>query len=228
MELKVSKTKLLDGELDASPDKSITHRALLLASIASQPSLIHGVSSCKDCLHTIAALKQLGVHFSFIKDKTVQVLPPKKWSTPSDPVFCGNSGTLMRLLTGLVAAQNGLEATLAGDLSLSKRPMGRVITPLERMGAKLKGSRPPLKIIGSNLKPIDYTSHLSSAQVKSCLMFAGLHAEGETCITQSYQTRDHTEKMLQFLDVPITEEKTSKGYQVKVRGKCHCNPVISS
>lgn len=219
MELKINHLDQICGELDVPSDKSITHRALLLASIATEPSLIHGSSNCEDCLHTIAALEQFGVHFSLSKQNTIQVVPPKKWRTPSDPVFCGNSGTLMRLLTGLVASQEGLEATLQGDVSLSKRPMGRVITPLERMGAKLSGARSPLMIVGARLKPISYVSHLSSAQVKSCLMFAGLHAEGETCITQSYKSRDHTERMLRFLEVPVTEEKTSAGYRVKVSGK---------
>lgn len=205
--LTITPAKSLQGEIPLPGDKSISHRAIILTSIARGISVIKGWQKGKDCLATLSILKMMGIEVREEKDKLIikgRGLTGLK--EPTDILNCENSGTTMRLLAGLLSAQ-GFYSVLSGDSSLRRRPMRRVISPLERMGAKISGRKdgqfPPLTIIGSNLKGIDYSLPIASAQVKSCLLLAGLYARGTTSITEPYRSRDHTERMLKFLGVKL-------------------------
>ena len=177
-------------------DKSITHRAILLASLASSPSRILDPLLSDDCLATVAAMRQLGVSITR-QDNTLLITAAKHWQAPVQPIDCGNSGTLMRLLTGMLAG-SAIEATLVGDASLSRRPMQRIITPLSAMGAQISADHgcAPLHIQGQPLTGIAYDIPEASAQVKSALLLAAIQARGRSELSQTLQTRDHTERML--------------------------------
>lgn len=216
--LTITPAKSLQGEISLPGDKSISHRAIILTSIAEGISVIRGWQKGKDCLATLNILKMMGIEVREEKDKLIikgRGLTGLK--EPTDILNCENSGTTMRLLAGLLSAQ-GFYSVLSGDSSLRRRPMRRVIGPLERMGAKIfgreNGQCPPLSIIGSSLKGIDYSLPIPSAQVKSCLLLAGLYARGTTSITEPYRSRDHTERMLKFLEVELEIDNLT----VKVEG----------
>lgn len=202
---KVSHINSLKGTITIPSDKSISHRAVMFSSIAEGECTVSNFSSGADCHSTLNLLKSLGVDIQFIDEKTLKIksigiLKPTKTS-----VFdCGNSGTTMRLVSGVLAGQN-FNSTLVGDLSLSKRPMKRVIEPLTLMGANItsENGHAPLKIIGQKLQGIDYKSKLASAQVKSCILLAGLNAEGETTFTEPYVSRNHTENLFKYLGADI-------------------------
>ena len=202
---KVSHINSLKGTITIPSDKSISHRAVMFSSIAEGECTVSNFSSGADCHLTLNLLKSLGVDIQFIDEKTLKIksigiLKPTKTS-----VFdCGNSGTTMRLVSGVLAGQN-FNSTLVGDLSLSKRPMKRVIEPLTLMGANItsENGHAPLKIIGQKLQGIDYKSKLASAQVKSCILLAGLNAEGETTFTEPYVSRNHTENLFKYLGADI-------------------------
>ncbi len=166
----------------------------------------------EDCEATAEALRALGVEFLRFGD-TVRVIP-HRWRSPALPIDCGNSGTTMRLLAGVLAAAPGIEAELTGDTSLSRRPMGRVREPLVQMGAKIEGDFAPIRITGASLRGIEYQSPVASAQVKSAVLLAGLRAEGETSVSEPSPSRDHTERMLGALGVPIS----TNANRVKVVG----------
>lgn len=216
--LTITPAKSLQGEISLPGDKSISHRAIILASIAKGISVIRGWQRGKDCLATLSILRMMGVEATeekddlFIKGRGLTGL-----KEPTDILNCGNSGTTMRLLAGLLSAQD-FYSVLSGDSSLRRRPMRRLISPLERMGAKIfgrtNGQFPPLSIIGSSLKGIDYSLPIASAQVKSCLLLAALYARGATSITEPYRSRDHTERMLKFLGVNLEIDSLT----VKVEG----------
>jgi len=206
----VKPAKCLKGEFAIPGDKSISHRALIFSSIARGKSVIKGLQKGRDCLATLNNLKLMGVEIEEREDEVIV------WGRglcglkePADILNCENSGTTMRLLSGLLAGQN-FYSVLSGDKYLRKRPMRRVTEPLRRMGASIfgreKGQFPPLTIVGRRLKGIDYFSPIPSAQVKSCLLLAGLNAEGEIVIREPYLSRDHTERMLKFLGVKIKVE----------------------
>ena len=206
----VKPPKCLKGEIVLPGDKSISHRALILSSIARGKSVIKGLQRGRDCLATLNNLKLMGVEIEEREDKVIV------WGRglcglkePADILNCENSGTTMRLLSGLLAGQS-FYSVLSGDKYLRKRPMRRVTEPLRRMGASIfgreNGQFPPLTIVGRRLKGIDYFSPIPSAQVKSCLLLAGLNAEGEIVIREPYLSRDHTERMLKFLGVNIKVE----------------------
>jgi len=205
--LSITPAKYLQGEVSLPGDKSISHRAIILASIAEGTSIIKGIQRGKDCLATLNVLRMMGIE---AKEKGDDLVIYGKGcdglKEPADILDCGNSGTTMRLLAGLLSAQN-FYSVLTGDSSLRKRPMGRVIKPLKRMGAQIfaqrKGQFPPLTIMGSQLQGIDYSSPIPSAQVKTCLLLAGLYAKGNTSVTEKYRSRDHTERMLKFLGADI-------------------------
>jgi 3-phosphoshikimate 1-carboxyvinyltransferase len=168
----------------------------------------------EDCMATLRAVSMMGASIRVEEDGSF-VVESGEWSSPPKPLDCGNSGTTMRLLAGVIASRPGLVASLVGDESLSRRPMGRVAQPLALMGADIQGERPPLRIRGSQLTGISYDSPVASAQVKSCLLLAGLKAHGETRITEPSLSRDHTERMLTALGVELTRHGDSS---VSVRG----------
>ena len=188
----------LEGSLHLPGDKSISHRALILGAIASGDSRIRGLSEGADVQSTAACIRGLGVE---VEGGTIRGRGLSGLRAAGAPLDCGNSGTTMRLLAGLLAAQE-FDSELIGDESLSRRPMDRVVVPLREMGAA--ASAPPLRVGGKTpLHGIEYHSPVPSAQVKSALLLAGLYAEGETSVVETVKTRDHTEVMLDAMGAPV-------------------------
>jgi 3-phosphoshikimate 1-carboxyvinyltransferase len=199
-------------------DKSITHRALILSALAEGDSTIRGYCRGEDCLNTLSALQKLGIQIE-VEPHQVHVSGKGLWGLmePDEPLDCGNSGTGLRLLTGVLAGQQFF-TVLTGDASLRSRPMGRIVKPLQLMGAHIQGRNggalAPLAVTGSRLKGSDYVSPVSSAQIKSAVLLAGLFAEGETRFSEPLQSRDHTERMFRFLGIPFDVE----GNTIRVTG----------
>ncbi len=198
-------TKGLRGEIVIPSDKSLSHRAIMLSSIARGCAIINNFSVGADCHSTLNLFKNLGVDIEFISEQKLKLKSTGILAAPTGNLDCGNSGTTMRLVSGILAGQN-FNSVLYGDESLSKRPMKRVIEPLSLMGAKIDSNeyKAPLKIYGQRLNGIDYSSKLASAQVKSCVLLAGLHAHGKTSFTEPYVSRNHTELMLKYLGAEIS------------------------
>ncbi|MBS0567218.1 MAG: 3-phosphoshikimate 1-carboxyvinyltransferase [Proteobacteria bacterium] len=198
----------LNGSMRVPGDKSISHRAVMFASLADGVSRVSGFLEGEDTRATARAFAQMGVRIETpsASERIVHGVGIDGLKAPSMPIDCGNAGTGMRLLAGLLAGQK-FDTTLIGDESLSKRPMRRVIEPLARMGAKIdsnEGGLPPLRIHGAaSLRGIDYTLPVASAQVKSALLLAGLYAQGETQAHEPHPTRDYTERMLRAFGYPI-------------------------
>ena len=201
----------LQGVARVPGDKSISHRSIMLGSIAEGVTRITGFLDAEDCLATMNAFRAMGVEIEGPEQGKVIVhgvglhgLKPAK-----EPLYLGNSGTSMRLLSGLLAGQ-AFDSVLTGDPSLSRRPMKRVTEPLRQMGAVIKTSptgTAPIRIRGSGpLESIHYDMPIASAQVKSCLLLAGLYADGETSVTEPAPTRDHTERMLEGFGYPVCRE----------------------
>lgn len=203
-EIRVKPVRCLKGELTLPGDKSISHRAIMLASLARGKTSVSGISKGEDILKTAHAFQSMGIEIQGLGSDslTIQGKGLRGLSQPRDIIDCGNSGTTMRLLSGILAAQN-FSSTLTGDESLRKRPMDRIVEPLERMGARIKGKFAPLKIEGGRLKAISYQTPIPSAQVKSAILLAGLYAQGKTEITEPAKSRDHTERMLKYLEADI-------------------------
>ncbi|MDX1600403.1 MAG: 3-phosphoshikimate 1-carboxyvinyltransferase [Anaerolineales bacterium] len=193
------------GAISVPGDKSISHRGLLLAALASGPSRIRGLLRSGVTSSMLEALQQLGVDAAFVREDDLVVLG-RDWRQPDVALDCGRSATTLRLLLGALAAQP-LQVTLSGEPQLRRRPMGRVVEPLRRMGAHIQGanggSQPPLQVKGSQLSGIEYHMDVASAQVKSALILAGLRAEGRTTIYEPGPARDHTERLLRSLGVPL-------------------------
>lgn len=208
MDLRVkNKNKSLNGEIIIPSDKSMSHRAVLLSSLAKGKSVIRNFSNGYDPMSSLNICRALGVKAEFTGDKELLISSTSEL-IPSEKILdCGNSGTTMRLMAGILAGQN-FDSMLVGDSSLSKRPMKRIITPLELMGAKIESNNfcAPLKIYASKLHSIYYESPLSSAQVKSCVLLAGLKAEGITSYKETFQSRNHTEIMLSHMGANIRGE----------------------
>jgi len=203
--MKVFPANFLDGRLTLPGDKSISHRAAFIAALADGRSEISNFSSAADCASTLACLRELGITIEREDDKVV-FAGSEKLTAPRRPLDCGNSGTTLRLLAGILAG-HGFTAELIGDASLSSRPMRRIIEPLEKMGAKIEANagKAPLKIHGSSrLTPITYELPVASAQVKSAILFAGLNASGETTVIETSPSRDHTERLFNGFGVPVT------------------------
>ena len=201
----------LQGNIRVPGDKSISHRSIMLGSLAEGTTEVTGFLEGDDALATLASFRAMGVQIDGPKDGKVSVhgVGMNGLKAPEGDVYLGNSGTSIRLLSGLLSGQ-GFEITLTGDKSLSGRPMRRVTDPLAQMGAVIDSNegRPPLTIkAGNKLKGINYKLPMASAQVKSCLLLAGLYAEGKTSVTEPAPTRDHTERMLKGM-----------GYKVDVQG----------
>ena len=197
-------TSGLKGEIVIPSDKSISHRAVMFASLAVGKTKITNFSKGADCHSTLKVFSQLGIEYEFLSEQDLIISAIGKLKTPQKDLNCGNSGTTMRLVSGILAGQN-FNSVLFGDESLSKRPMKRVIEPLSLMGAEIVSNefKAPLKIYGQNLHGIEYNSKLASAQVKSCVLLAGMNADGETIYTEPYISRDHTERMLKYLGADI-------------------------
>ncbi len=197
----------LRGKIHVPGDKSVTHRALIVSALAEGSSTITGYCRGEDCLMTLRALQELGIAIQ-VEPDAVRV-SGKGLGGVTEPVRhldCGNSGTGLRLLAGVLAGQNFF-SVLTGDDSLRGRPMGRIVTPLRMMGATIQGRNggalAPLAIHGGALTGIDYRAPVSSAQVKSAVLFAGLFAEGETRFSEPLPSRDHTERMFRHLGIPL-------------------------
>jgi len=206
------------GSVSLPGDKSISHRYAMLAAIADGPSRLENYSTGADCASTLGCLRSLGVKWER-KDSGDNVIEVQgsglALTAPNRALDCGNSGSTIRMLSGIVAAQK-FSSEMAGDESLSRRPMERVITPLTAMGAQItsQNGRPPLRVNGAKLKGIHYQMPVASAQVKTCLLFAGLLAEGETRIEEPLRTRDHGEVALRAFGARVE----SKGNEVRIRG----------
>jgi 3-phosphoshikimate 1-carboxyvinyltransferase len=190
----------LRGELTAPPDKSISHRAALIGAMASEPCHITGYLDAADTNSTLAAVAQLGALVDIRPDEiVVRGAGLREARSTPGPIDVGNAGTLMRLLPGWLAAQEGREWTLDGDESIRRRPVDRIAEPLRRMGADIEATDdrfPPFTVRGTRLHPIHYEMPVASAQVKSCVLLAGLTADGATTVTEPAPSRDHTERML--------------------------------
>ena len=208
----------VSGSVSLPGDKSISHRYAMLAAIADGPSRLGNYSTGADCASTLGCLRSLGVKWER-KNEAGNVIEVQGsglvLSAPSRQLDCGNSGSTIRMLSGIVAGQN-FTTEIAGDESLSRRPMERVITPLKIMGAEItsQNGRPPLRITGGHLKGIDYRMPVASAQVKTCLLFAGLLADGETSIEEPLLTRDHGEVALRAFGAQLERQ----GNAVRIRG----------
>jgi len=208
--MKVAPASRIKGTIRLPGDKSISHRAALIAGIAEGLSQLQNFSTSRDCQSTLACLQQLGVGVNR-SPNNITIDPPPQLRAPAEPLDCGNSGSTMRMLAGILAGQN-FSSELTGDESLSSRPMKRIIEPLEKMGATIQSirDRPPLRIEGtSQLKPITYELPVASAQVKSCILFAGLNAKGQTTVIEPVVTRDHTERLFNGFGVSIENTGTT-------------------
>lgn len=230
MHFKIFPSKVGDARVTVPGDKSISHRALMLGSIAEGRTDVSGFLAGDDCFATMAAMRQLGVTIDPVTATEISIegVGLHGLRQAAGPLDLGNSGTAMRLMAGLLAAQR-FDSTLVGDESLSSRPMGRVIEPLTKMGAAIDcdcDGSPPLQIAGGvRLHGIDYAMPVASAQVKSAILLAGLYADGSTSVTEPDVTRDHTERMLRSMGVPVNTEgnhisidgsRTLRGCQVQV------------
>src|SRR6202163_696201 len=214
----VCPARTVRGSVRLPGDKSISHRYAMLAAMAKGSSRLDNYSTGADCASTLRCLKSLGVPWERT-DGAESVIEIRglgsSLAAPSEPLDCGNSGSTMRMLSGIVAAQK-VKSEMVGDASLSRRPMERVIKPLTGMGAKIEShaGKPPLRIAGAGLKAVDYKMPVASAQVKSCLLFAGLLANGETRIEEPLRTRDHGELALRAFGAHLDRQ----GNEVRVRG----------
>jgi len=199
----------ISGSIRLPGDKSISHRYAMLAAIAEGSTRLNNFSTGADCSSTLKCLRTLGAEWERAGDVvTIQGRGPKL-QAPTTPLDCGNSGSTMRMLSGILAGQD-FSSELLGDPSLSRRPMARVMTPLQAMGAKISAtdaSHAPLRITGGNLKAIDYKMPVASAQVKSTVLFAGLFANGETRVQEPVRTRDHGELALRAFGAEVRLER---------------------
>lgn len=228
----IQPVKHFKGDLKLPGDKSISHRALIFGALAEgQETEISNLLESADVESTARCLRQLGVKIEKAGSLTkVTGMGLRRFQAPREPLDCGNSGTTMRLLMGLLSALSGMKAELTGDESLRKRPMRRVAEPLRFMGAELKMSHDnfaPLTVIGANLRGIDYELKVASAQIKTAVILAGLHAEGKTRLTGEIHSRDHSERMLPAFGIKIQSNEKSiefdgdqkmRGCKVRVPG----------
>jgi 3-phosphoshikimate 1-carboxyvinyltransferase len=210
---KVNPVNRLEGEITLPGDKSISHRAIMIGSIAQGKTRVTNFSNNQDCLSTVGAFRDMGIKID-IDGNTAMIEGKGLYGlkAPEGALYLGNSGTTMRLILGILAGQP-FKATLTGDKSLSARPMSRVTTPLKSMGAAIggesSGEYAPLTIKGGKLKAISYVSPISRAQVKSSILFAGLYAKGTTCVKEKNKSRDHTERMLGSFGAKLTVKGNS-------------------
>ncbi|MGO1369323.1 3-phosphoshikimate 1-carboxyvinyltransferase [Senegalia sp. (in: firmicutes)] len=202
----------LNGEIYAPGDKSISHRAIMLGSISEGITTIDNFLFSDDCMHTINIFKEMGIEIQ-VNNKQIQINGVGLYGLkkPDKKLYVGNSGTTIRIASGILAGQN-FSSTIEGDSSIKKRPMERIIKPLSIMGANIasKNGNPPLTINPSkSLHSIEYFQKIASAQVKSAIMFLALYTKGETKIVQPSQSRNHTERMMKYFGIDIKEEKNT-------------------
>ncbi len=213
--IKIKKAVRIKGECIAPPDKSVSQRAVMISALSNAEVRVDNFLDCDDCRRAISAFRSMGIKISlketadhgatlYVQGKGLQGLKKAK-----KDLYIGNSGTTMRLIAGILAAQ-GFKSVLSADPSLSVRPMGRITGPLRAMGARIKARKkakqeyPPLTIYGKSLKSISYRMPIKSAQVKSCILLAGLFARGTTRVKEQIKTRDHTERMLKLFKAKIS------------------------
>jgi 3-phosphoshikimate 1-carboxyvinyltransferase len=232
--IELSKAKSFKGKFSPTPDKSISHRAVIFASLSKGESIVRNFLRAEDTISTMNAMKMLGIE---IQENLIPPFPPLPkggkggfsgelvingngiygLKEPFNVIDCGNSGTTIRMLSGILSG-NPFFSVLTGDESLRTRPMGRVITPLRQMGAEIiargENKYPPIAIKGEKLRPIKYASPVASAQVKSAILLAGLYADGETEIIEPAKSRDHTERMLPAFGAEIKVD----GLRVRIKG----------
>jgi 3-phosphoshikimate 1-carboxyvinyltransferase len=243
-QISIKKRKPLRGELIPPPDKSISHRSIILSSLAEGKSIIRNFLYAEDPISTIGAFRQMGVEIAVSGQRSAvsrgerplaltedrspenEIIITGKGLTglkePKEAIDCGNSGTTMRLLCGVLSGQP-FSVTLKGDASLSRRPMKRVMEPLSQMGATLRSDNgcPPLNIEGGKLQPISFRSPVASAQIKSAILLAGLYCDGTTSVSEPEKSRDHTERMLKAAGVAIEID----GLTVSIKGRAVLSPL---
>ena len=210
MEFRVKRAPRIETEITVPGDKSISHRAVILAALSNGVCVLRGFLPSEDCLSTVGALRAMGIKIEEPEPELLIVHGKRRLLTaPPGDIDCGNSATTMGLLAGLLAGQP-FDSRLVGAANLSRRSMERVITPLRQMGALITAEGPndsaPLRITGSNLSGIEYHSPLASAQVKSALLLAGLFAKGKTTVHEPSISRNHTELMLNYFLVRTVKE----------------------
>lgn len=200
----IQKIKKAVGQIKVPGDKSISHRAVMLGSLANGVTEISGFLKGADCLSTIDCFRKMGIDIDInVENVTVHGNGLRGLKQPYEMLYTGNSGTTTRLLCGILAGQN-FDTSITGDASIQKRPMGRVVQPLSMMGAKIENEYCPLYITGTKLHGIDYKMPVASAQVKTAIILAGLYADGETVIHEIEKSRDHTELMLSAMGADLT------------------------
>ena len=232
MDITVNKIKSLNGEIEIPADKSITHRAFMFSSLTKGKVKVSNFSKGADCMSTLKIIQDLGCKVEILNEKEVLVDATNALKEPMSALDCGNSGTTTRLMMGILAVQN-FNTKMHGDQSLSKRPMKRVIAPLEEMGAEFIHNeyKLPLEVKGTALKGINYNSPLASAQVKSCILLAGLNADNETSFTEPYKSRNHTELMFEYMGANIKVDGTKvtvKKSQLKPVDITVCGDISSA
>ena len=221
LNMKLNSANSVVGEIRLPGDKSISHRSAMFSAIAEGETRIENFSRAVDCHTTLDCLQTLGIDIE--RNGTTMIVKgvgKRGFKTPATDIDCGNSGTTIRLISGILAGQS-FDSTLTGDESLAKRPMKRVIEPLRFMGAKIdaENDRIPMHIYGGqHLQGMEHTLRVASAQVKSCILLAGLYADGETSVLETVATRDHTEQMLRWFGVKVSEELTNIGKRISVNG----------
>ncbi len=219
--MKINPAKRIRGKLKLPGDKSISHRAAIFSAIAEGETEIENFSTASDCVSTLNCLKNMSVEIRHENTNVfVKGVGKTGFQKPAKELDCGNSGTTARLLAGVLAGQN-FDSVLTGDESLTKRPMRRIIEPLELMGANIESENgcAPLHIFGKNpVNAIAYDLPVASAQVKSCVLLAGLNADGKTSILERIPTRDHTERMFEWLGVKVEKLQTENGLEISVSG----------
>lgn len=218
MQKRIAPARPLSGSITLSGDKSISHRYALISAIAEGPSRIRNYSTGADCHSTLGCVRALGIQVEeHGTEVTIHGRGLDGLQAPSADLDAGNSGSTIRMISGILAAQP-FRSRIFGDESLSRRPMQRIMKPLAQMGAHIHAREdkfPPLEIEGARLHPIDYVSPVPSAQVKTCVLFAGLFAEGHTSVTEPVRSRDHTEIALREFGAELTTE----GLQVTIAGR---------
>lgn len=223
--IKIKGKTSLKGKITVPGDKSISHRAVMLGSIANGISEIDGFAAGFDCINTIKAFRALGADITCGNQLVIKGNGPYGLKKPEEVIDAGNSGTTMRLMLGILAGQS-FRTVITGDESLRQRPMMRVTKPLREMGASISGKSggnfAPLTIEGGSLHSISHNSPVPSAQIKSAILLAGLYADGETMVTEPLPSRDHTERMLKLfgagISTPEISNGTSRVHSVAIRG----------
>lgn len=222
----------LQGKIRVPGDKSISHRALMLGALASGETQIQGLLLGEDPRSTASCFRAMGAEISPLNTELVKVkgIGLGQLQEPVDILDAGNSGTTIRLMLGILASHPGRFFTVTGDSSLRSRPMSRVVKPLQQMGAQIWGrnnnSLAPLAIQGQSLKPIHYQSPIASAQVKSCVLLAGLMTEGKTTVTEPALSRDHSERMLRAFGAELSVDPETKSVTVTGQAQLHGQKVV--